>query len=59
MSPSKQALYPTFDLNVLTQDEHVALAFDGFIQIDAGGLFTFYLSSDDGSQLLIKTMISN
>jgi signal transduction histidine kinase len=52
--PVKTGVASNFDLSVTTRDEHVALAFDGFIQIDEDGLYTFYLGSDDGSQLFIK-----
>ena len=53
--PVTTGVTPNFDLMVTTRDEHVALAFDGLIQIDVEGLYTFYLSSDDGSQLFIRS----
>lgn len=53
--PVKTGTTSNFDLTVTTRDEHVALAFDGIIQINADGLYTFYLGSDDGSQLFIKS----
>ena len=56
MAPVKTGVTTNFGLSVTTRDEHVALAFDGFIQIDEDGLYTFYLSSDDGSQLFIKNI---
>lgn len=54
MIPVKTGVTLNFDLSVATRDEHVALAFDGLIQIDTEGLYTFYLRSDDGSQLFIR-----
>ncbi|MGC9942856.1 MAG: histidine kinase [Verrucomicrobiota bacterium] len=52
--PVKTGFTSNVDLSVTTRDEHVALAFDGLIQIDADGLYNFYLGSDDGSQLFIR-----
>ncbi|MGA2248203.1 MAG: hypothetical protein ABSH48_24735, partial [Verrucomicrobiota bacterium] len=54
VDPVKTGATSNFDLSVTTRHEHVALAFDGLIQIDADGLYTFYIRSDDGSQLFIK-----
>jgi len=54
MVPVKTGVTSNFDLAVTTRDEHVALAFDGVIQIEAEGFYTFYLGSDDGSQLFIR-----
>jgi signal transduction histidine kinase len=52
--PVKTGTTSNFDVTVATRNEHVALAFDGSIRINADGLYTFYLNSDDGSQLFIK-----
>jgi signal transduction histidine kinase len=40
-----------FSLTYRTRDEDCGLAFDGFIQIGQPGLYTFYLTSDDGARL--------
>lgn len=42
-----------FDLGVLSRSEHVGVQFNGYLQIPSDGLYTFYLTSDDGSQLFI------
>jgi signal transduction histidine kinase len=42
-----------FDLEARTRDEHVGLLFSGCIEIASEGLYTFYTTSDDGSQLFI------
>ncbi|MGA9777099.1 MAG: ATP-binding protein [Verrucomicrobiia bacterium] len=40
-------------LGVMSRDEHVGLQFTGYLQVPRDGLYTFYLTSDDGSQLFI------
>lgn len=42
-------------------DQNFALRFDGFIQIDRGGKYTFYTTSNDGSKLYIdgKLVVEN
>ena len=40
-----------FDLSVMPQREHVGLEFTGFLDVPREGAYTFYLTSDDGSQL--------
>ena len=42
-----------FDLSVLGHSEHIGLQFTGYLQISQDGLYIFYLTSDDGSQLFI------
>jgi signal transduction histidine kinase len=54
VTPAKVGVTSNFDLNVKTRDEHVALIFDGFIEINSDGLYTYYLTSDDGSELHIN-----
>jgi signal transduction histidine kinase len=49
----KTGTVSNFDLNVMSRTEHVGLQFTGYIQIPRDGLYTFYLKSDDGSQLFI------
>ena len=38
---------------VMSRNEHVGLQFTGYLQVPRDGLYTFYLTSDDGSQLFI------
>ena len=42
-----------FDLSVITRPEHVAICFTGFIRVPEDGLYSFFLTSDDGSRLLV------
>jgi signal transduction histidine kinase len=42
-----------FDLEGKTRNEHIALQFTGSIKIPRDGLYTFYLTSVDGSQLFV------
>jgi signal transduction histidine kinase len=49
----KAGTVSNFDLSVMTRIEHVGLQFTGYLQIPRDGLYTFYLKSDDGSQLFI------
>ncbi len=41
------------DLKPAQQPENFALAFDGFITIQQDGVYTFFVTSDDGSRLFI------
>jgi hexosaminidase len=43
----------TFDLSARKRDDNFALTFTGYVEVPADGTYTFYLSSDDGSRLLI------
>lgn len=49
------------DIDGLLQPEHVARVFEGFIQVPADGLYTFRLTSDDGSKLYVggKEVVDN
>lgn len=51
--PAKTGVARNFDLNVRTRDAAVGLEFKGFITIPADGVYTFHLSSDDGSRLFV------
>lgn len=42
-----------FDLGVIVQPEHIGLEFNGYLQVSREGLYTFYLTSDDGSRMFI------
>ncbi len=41
------------DLNLSQRKENFGLTFKGFVDVPANGIYTFYLSSDDGSRLYI------
>jgi signal transduction histidine kinase len=49
----KTGIVSNFDLSVITQPEHIGLEFSGYIQVPQEGLYTFYLTSDDGSRVFI------
>lgn len=49
----KTGTVSNFDLSVISRSEHVGLRFTGYLQIPRDGLYTFYLTSDDGSQLFV------
>ena len=51
--PVKTGAATNFDLAVRTRNEAVGLDFTGFITIPREGLYTFYLTSDDGSGLWV------
>jgi len=51
LSPRKSGTCSNFDLSVKTREDYVAMVYNGLIQIRTNGLYTFYLRSDDGSQL--------
>jgi len=52
-APLKSGTVSNFDLQVMARPEHVGICFTGFLQIPQDGLYTFFLTSDDGSRLFI------
>ncbi|MFZ0826329.1 MAG: ATP-binding protein [Verrucomicrobiia bacterium] len=42
-----------FDLGVLARPEHVGIRFAGYLEVPRDGLYTFYTTSDDGSELFV------
>jgi signal transduction histidine kinase/uncharacterized protein YdeI (BOF family) len=42
-----------FDVSVISRSNNVALEFTGYVEVAREGLYTFSISSDDGSQLFI------
>ncbi len=53
LSPEAQGTIETFDTSPKTRKEYFAFQFNGFIRVPETGLYTFYVSSDDGSRLYI------
>lgn len=51
--PAKTGVATNFDLNVRARDDNVGLEFTGLIAIPRDGIYTFHLTSDDGSRLFI------
>ncbi|HTH55916.1 MAG TPA: PA14 domain-containing protein [Cyclobacteriaceae bacterium] len=49
-----------FNLSVRQRNDHYVLSFDGYLQIDNAGTYTFYANSDDGSRIYINaTLVAN
>jgi alpha-L-fucosidase len=50
-----------FDISSKQGSDGYGFVFDGLIKIPADGVYNFYISSDDGSKLLIdnKTLVDN
>lgn len=44
---------PDIDLSVAPRNDRVGLSFSGWLDVPADGLYTFWLRSDDGSQLFV------
>jgi uncharacterized repeat protein (TIGR03806 family) len=53
LTPVSVGVVSTPDISPRAVDDNFAFRFAGFLQITTGGIYTFYTSSDDGSQLFI------
>ena len=53
IQPVKTGIATNFDLKVRTRDENVGLEFTGLMTIPRDGIYTFHLTSDDGSRLFV------
>ncbi len=53
LAPIKTGTASNFDLAVRSRDQRVALQFTGAIEIPREGSYTFWVNSDDGSQLFL------
>lgn len=51
--PVATGIINNFDINTRQQDDYFAFQFQGFIYIEQGGEYQFFLKSDDGARLLI------
>jgi signal transduction histidine kinase len=49
----KSGTTTNFDLSVMARPEHVGLQFTGYLEVPRDGLYTFYTTSDDGSELFV------
>lgn len=52
-TPLKTGKVDSFDLSVSNSRDRYALVFDGYITIPETNVYAFYLTSDDGSKLII------
>lgn len=50
-TPVKEGITSNISIEPRSREEHVAIEFDGVISVPEDGLYTFYLTSDDGSRL--------
>ena len=53
VTPIKTGNINGFDISIANRTEQFAINFSGYINVPADGLYTFYTSSDDGSNLYI------
>lgn len=53
LAPIKSGAVTNFDLAVLPHTQHVGLEFRGDLVVSQTGFYTFFITSDDGSQLFI------
>lgn len=57
LTPAKTGTVTGFDLSPRTQDDNFAFRYAGFVTVPTDGQYTFYTSSDDGSQLFIGNQL--
>ncbi|WP_375443746.1 PA14 domain-containing protein [uncultured Fibrella sp.] len=55
LTPTRSATATVADVNSRSRDDNFALQFQGYVNVPADGVYTFYTYSDDGSKLLIGT----
>ena len=53
LQPVKTGQVANFDLSPRNRDDHFAFLFEGYIDIQVAGEYTFYTASDDGSLLYV------
>ncbi len=56
MKPKDFGIADKCDLRRAQRNEYFSLKFEGFIKVPAGGIYTFYTDSDDGSRLYIDSV---
>ena len=54
LTPLMETVVNGFDREERLNDDHYAFSFDGYIDIQETGIYTFYTDSDDGSRLYIN-----
>jgi alpha-L-fucosidase len=61
LKPISSGIVKDFDIGSKQGSDDYGFVFDGLIKIPADGIYTFYISSDDGSKLLIddKVLVDN
>lgn len=51
LKPTRTEIIPNFDISRAKKDEFFAVRYDGYLKVPKAGVYTFWLSSDDGSIL--------
>jgi alpha-L-fucosidase len=54
LEPAAEGVTEVIDLTARRRDEDFALEFSGFVRVPEDGIWTFHLSSDDGSRLEVQ-----
>ena len=57
LKPTASGVSKSIDISSKQGSDNYGFVFDGFIKIPADGVYTFYISSDDGSKLSIDNNI--
>ncbi len=57
LTPTFSATTSTLDLSVAPETTTFALRFQGTIEVNEAGLYTFYTSSDDGSRVVVNDQL--
>ena len=57
LKPSSSGVIKDFDISSKQGSDEYGFVFDGLIKIPADGVYSFYISSDDGSKLLIDDQV--
>jgi alpha-mannosidase len=58
LKPAKEWIADTIDLERRPKDEFFGLLFTGWLEVPKDGVYTFFLSSDDGSRLKIGNAVA-
>ena len=53
LTPTEEGIAADVELQSVAREEGFGLAFSGFVQVPLDGLYSFFLTSDDGSRLLV------
>lgn len=51
----KMGIAKNFDVEMITNHDHLGICYTGFLEVARDGLYTFYTISDDGSRLFINS----
>jgi alpha-L-fucosidase len=57
LKAAKSGVLSNFDLTPRTQPEYFGIEYSGYVQILEDGVYSFYLSSDDGSRLFLDNQL--